>query len=310
MLVYRSSSNQTIESEIRTPAEGEMVWICLDNADASQVEHVVGQLYHCHPLVVEDCVKLNQRPKLDRYKDHVFITFFAVVDKKLNTAEIGIVVGENFVITVSKKPIPLLNGPQERFLKAEESMHSPGKILHRILDQCVDEYTDIINHVEDRVDRMEQRIFNNPYLNVAKEIFQLKRTFHKLRRTIAEEKTILGTISHQNFPFITKEAEVYFIDIYDHVSRVLDSLDVFRESLTGPLELQMSMKSDRMNQIMKTLTILSSIFLPLTFIVGLYGMNFKNIPELSWDFGYAYVWAVMIAITVVMWLIFKWKRWI
>ncbi|MCZ8512576.1 magnesium/cobalt transporter CorA [Paenibacillus filicis] len=310
MLVCRQSESKSFETELRAPLPDETVWIHLENSEAGEVEYVLKDLYHCHPLVVEDCIKLNQRPKLDRYTDHIFLTFFPIIDKKLTVAELGIIIGANHVITVCKKPIPLIGKLKDHFLQIEGSMKNPGAVLHQLLDRCVDDYTEIINQVEDRVDRMERHIYKNPYLNIAREIFQLKRTFHQLRRIIVEEKTIIGSIRHQTFPYVRKEADVYIIDIYDHISRVVDSLDVFRESLTGLLELQMSMKSDRMNQIMKTLTILSSIFLPLTFIVGLYGMNFKEIPKLSWDFGYGYVWALMIAVIVGMWIIFKWKRWI
>lgn len=310
MLVCDISSGRVTEQPTRAPRENEIVWIHMDRPKKEEVEHVLGDLFHCHPLVVEDCSKLNQRPKMDRYKDHVLLTFFAVKQSDLDTVEIGIVMGTNYVVTVCGNPLPMVEELQQHFQQVEGSMVHPGIILYRLLDRCVDDYTEIVNHVEDRVDRLEREIYRNPFLRVSHDIFQLKRTLHQLRRIIVEEKSVLGTFSHQNFPYIRKEADVYFIDIYDHISRVVDSIDTFRESLTGLLELQMSMKSDRMNQIMKTLTIISCIFLPLTFIVGLYGMNFKHIPELNWDYGYLYVWIVLIATTVFMWAIFKWKKWI
>lgn len=310
MLIYRLSTGQATEQDIRVPEPDEIAWIHMTDPAPKQVEHVLGELFQCHPLVVEDCIKLKQRPKMDRYKDHIFLTFFAIVDEDLTTVEFGLVIGSNYVITVCKKPIPVMEELKEQFLHTEDSMEHPGRILYRILDRCVDDYTDITNQIEDRVDRMERNIYRNPYVRIAHEVFHLKRTMHLLRRIIVEEKSLLGAMSHQNFPYMRKEADVYFIDIYDHISRVIDSLDIYRESLTGLLELQMSMKSDRMNEIMKTLTIISSIFLPLTFIVGLYGMNFKNIPELNWDFGYLYVWILLISVTVGMWRIFKWKKWI
>ncbi|TVY09764.1 magnesium/cobalt transporter CorA [Paenibacillus cremeus] len=310
MLLYEQSTGKVSRTDIRRPNDNETVWIHLVDARPEDVEFTLRDTFGCHPLVVEDCIKLNQRPKMDRYKDHIFITFFALTDKNLATEEIGIVIGRNYVVSISKKPLLMMDALSEHFLKMEGSMAHPGGILYRILDRCVDDYTSIINLVEDRMDRMERTVFRNPYVRVAQEIFQLKRMIHHLRRIIVEEKTILGAISHQNFPYMKQEADVYFIDIYDHISRVIDSLDIFRESLTGLLELQMSMKSDRMNETMKTLTVMSSIFLPLIFVVGLYGMNFKFIPELSWDYGYAYVWIVMICITLLMYRIFKWKKWL
>jgi magnesium transporter len=310
MIIHNFQTNEVFEEEPRLPQEQEVGWVHLLNPEPAEVKHVLGELFHCHPLVVEDCTKLNQRPKMDRYKDHIFLTFFAITDKTLTPYEIGIVVGPNYVISVSKHNIPFIEELRHELLAVEERTDHPGEILHRLLDHCVDDYTQITDHLEDQIDKMERRLYKHPYIRVSREIFQLKRSMHRLRRIIVEEKTIIGTISHQSFPYTRKEIDVYFIDIYDHISRVTDSLDIYRESLTGLLELQMSMKSDRMNEIMKALTIISSIFLPLTFIVGLYGMNFKLIPELNWDFGYLYVWIVMIAVSATMWFIFKWKRWI
>lgn len=310
MIVYEARTGHVLETPLRKPSAEEVAWVHLQRPEAIEVEQVLGETFRCHPLVVEDCIKLNQRPKMDRYQEHIFLTFFALTDKHLSTVEIGIVIGPNFVITVTKKPVPLLQALGEKLLKGEADMTDPGRLLHQLLDRCVDDYSVITDQVEDRIDRMERRLYANPYKPVAQEVFQLKRSFHQLRRIIVEERTILGSISHQSFPYMRQESDVYFIDIYDHISRVVDSLDLFRDSLSGLLELQMNMKSDRMNEIMKTLTVMSSIFLPLTFIVGLYGMNFKNIPELSWDWGYAYVWGVMLVTGGALWLFFKWKRWL
>jgi magnesium transporter len=310
MLIRNLQTGEVRDTETRFPTEHEVAWIHIENAEPSELKHVLGDLFHCHPLVIENCIKLNQRPKLDRYKDHIFLTFFAIIDNRMKPIEFGIVIGTNYVITVTKKAIPFIEQFHQELITVEERTDHPGEILHRLLDRCVDEYTQITNHLEDQVDKMERDIYRNPLIRVSREIFQLKRSIHRLRRIIAEEKTILGAISHQNFPYTRKETDVYFLDIYDDISRVTDSLDIFRESLTGLLELQMSMKSDRMNEIMKTLTIISCIFLPLTFIVGLYGMNFRNIPELNWNFGYLYVWVVLILVSVAMWFIFKWKKWI
>ncbi|OXM88393.1 magnesium/cobalt transporter CorA [Paenibacillus rigui] len=311
MLIHNLQDGHVTEQEtIRKPLEQEVGWVHLLKPEPAEVMRVVGEVFHCHPLVVEDCTKLNQRPKLDRYKDHIYISFYAVVGPTLTPIEMGIIVGANYVITVSKKHLPFMENLKEELLNVQDRMGHPGIILHRLLDRCVDEYTAFTNQLEDRVDKMERSIYRNPYIHVSREIFQLKRSLHTLRRIIVDEKTIIGTISHQNFPYTRNEFDVYFIDIYDHISRVVDSLDMYRESLSGLLELQMGMKSDRMNTIMKTLTIISCIFLPLTFIVGLYGMNFKNMPELNWEFGYAYVWILLITVGIGMWLIFKWKKWI
>lgn len=308
MLIYESTKATVHEEEVRIPAPNEVVWVRMENPSPDEVKHVLGDVFKCHPLLVEDAIKLNQRPKMDTYKDHIFLTFFAV-SEGLEPQEIAIVIGSNFVITVYKDKLPFMDQLYLTCQEVPERISHPGVILHAILDRCVDDYTVIVEHLDDRLDHMEQSVYHNPAIRIAQDIFQLKRIMHQLRRVIVDERITLAAIAHHSFPYTREEDDVYFLDIMDHISRVVDSLDIFRESLTGLLELQMSMKSDRMNEIMKTLTVFSTIFLPLTFIVGVYGMNFKNIPELGWDYGYLYVWILMIGIGFLMWYFFKRKHW-
>jgi magnesium transporter len=309
MLVY-NLTNQTVSAEkVRIPAEDEVVWIRLFQPAPEEVKHIVGELFQCHPLLVEDCINLNQRPKMDRYKNQTHLVFFAIEPKEKVLLEMDIVIGKNYVITIYKDEIPFLEEVYTEFQEIEGRMENPGEILYHILDRCVDKYAILVDDVEDHLDRMERGISRNPNIRIAKDIFSLKRVLHQLRRIMAEEKTIMGAISHQNLPYTVKEKDIYFIDIYDHISRVVDSIDIFRDSLSGLLELQMAMKSDRMNEIMKTLTIISSIFLPLTFIVGLYGMNFHNMPELNWKYGYLGVVVLMVMIALGLIIYYRRRKW-
>lgn len=308
MLIYNSSTGETTTEKVRKPLDNEVVWIRLKNPDPSETKYVLSNLFESHPLMVEDCIKLNQRPKMDRYKNNIFISFFAI-DNQYNPLEIALVVGPNYVVSIYKDDIPVLESLYEEFKSIEGKMKYPAQILYHIMDRCVDEYAQIIDHVEDKVEQWEEAVHQNPYAQISHEVFHLKRTTHVLRRIFIEERTVLGTLTHQQFPYSAPEADIYFVDIFDHISRVMDSIDMFRDSLMGLLEMQISMKSDRMNEIMKTLTILSTIFLPLTFVVGLYGMNFKDIPEYNWDFGYPYVWGLMIVLVIAMIFFFKKKKW-
>ncbi|MFD0694691.1 magnesium/cobalt transporter CorA [Paenibacillus sp. GCM10027628] len=308
MLIYNKTTKHATTEKVRKPNENEVAWIRLRAPDSSEIKHVLSDLLDSHPLMVEDCIKLNQRPKMDRYPNNIFISFFAI-DQDYNPLEIALVIGPNYVVSIYKQDIPVLDNLYEEFIKIEGKMEFPAQILYHIMDRCVDEYVKVVDHIEDKIEEWEEAIHENPYSKIAQEIFRLKRTISVLRRVFIEERTLLGSISHQHFPYTMPEADVYFVDVYDHISRVVDSIDMFRDSLTGLLEMQISMKADRMNEIMKTLTIWSTIFLPLSFVVGLYGMNLKGIPEYSWDFGYAYVWGVMIILVLVMVVFFKKKKW-
>ncbi|QGR00275.1 magnesium/cobalt transporter CorA [Paenibacillus psychroresistens] len=309
MLIYNSTNQKITEEDVRAPLEAEVVWIRMLKPSPEEVKHVLGETFKCHPLLVEDCINMKQRPKMDRYKNQTYLSFYAVHPKNMTPIEMAIVIGKNYLITIYYEEITFLDELHQEFQQFDNRMDNSGAILYHLLDRCVDEYTLLVDHVEDKVDKMERGIFRNPYIRIAKDIFHLKRLLHQVRRYMAEEKIIMGAICHQNLPFMSNEADVYFIDIYDHISRVVDSLDSYRESLTGLLELQMGMKSDRMNEIMKTLTIISSIFLPLTFIVGLYGMNFRVMPELDWAYSYPIVICVMFVITALMVIYYKRKKW-
>ncbi|SDN34141.1 magnesium transporter [Paenibacillus sp. yr247] len=268
MLIYESTHGTVHEAAERVPRPSEIAWIRMENPAPDDVEHVLGDLFKCHPLLIEDAIKLNQRPKMDTYKDHIFLTFFAISDQ-LEPREIGIVIGSNFVITVYKNKLPFIDQLYQTCQEVPERLSHPGTILHGILDRCVDDYSVVADHFDERLNSMEQAVYRNPRIRIAQDIFQLKRSMHQLRRVIVEERITLSAIAHYSFPYTRKEDDVYFMDIMDHISRIVDSFDIFRESLTGLLELQMSMKSDRMNEIMKTLTIFSTIFLPLTFVLSI-----------------------------------------
>lgn len=310
MLLFNTVTNTMQETTVRVPGDDEVAWVPLIAADQKEVERVLRDVFGCHPLVVEDCVKLNQRPKLDRYDKHLLLTFFEI-DEDLSTIEMEHVIGPNYVITVASHAAVSIDAAESDFRTAPERyMSFSGALLYRLLDRCVDDYADLTDKVENLLDKHERAVFRNPHVRIAGEVFRLKRKLHTIRRIMADEKAALAQLTHQQFPYSRAEADVYFIDIYDHISRELDSIDSFRESLSGLLELQLNMKSDRMNEIMKTLTIVSSIFLPLTFVVGLYGMNFRVMPELHWKYGYPAVLMVMLIITVLLWRFYKRKKWL
>ncbi|WNR46245.1 magnesium/cobalt transporter CorA [Paenibacillus roseipurpureus] len=308
MLIYNTLTNQTTTEKVRKPEEHEIVWIRLRNPDPLETNHILFDLLESHHLLVEDSIKLNQRPKMDKYKNNFFISFFAI-NNDFEPMEIALVIGKNYVVSLYKEDIPILDNLYEEFKEIEGKMKFPAQILYHIMDRCVDDYVQIIDQIEDKIETWEEIIYQDPYAKISRDIFQMKRITHSLRRIFVEERTVLGSISHQNLPYSHPDADVYFVDIFDHISRVVDSIDMFRESMTGLLEMQISMKSDRMNATMKTLTVISTIFLPLTFIAGIYGMNFKDIPELNWNFGYIYVWGLMVLITISMLFYFKKKKW-
>jgi magnesium transporter len=310
MLVYQNGTVQDVET--RVPSGAEIGWLHLDDPSSETVHSVLGEMFGCHPLVIEDVIHFGQRPKLDHYpkhhEPHAFVSFYAI-HSDLSTTEFCIVISRRYIITVSRKPLPFISQLYERVGQNPALMSSTGELLYRLLDACVDEYFGIVDHLEDRVDRLEQRVFHHPEAHTAPDIFRLKRRLQKLRRITSECRNVVGMLAHETFPYTEDEHEVYFVDVYDHASRVVDALDAIRDNLSGLLDLQTAQRANRMNEVMKTLTIISTIFLPLSFIVGLYGMNFKDIPELNWRFGYLYCWVLLILVTALFVTYFKRKGW-
>ncbi|MDB5083376.1 MAG: Magnesium transport protein CorA [Bacilli bacterium] len=309
MLVYDRNTETVQSVETRPPAAHEVVWLRLLAPAAEEVIRVVGEMFKCHHLVVEDCIKHNQRPKLDSYHDHAMLAFFHL-HEDLSTTELEIIMGSNFIITVAAEEVPYINELHSTFLDFPERMEHPGRILYYLLDNGVDEYLRVVDLLENEIETMEQAIYNNPHIAIGTKVFDLKRKLHRVRKLFSDERNVISAVTHQQFPYVREEANVYFMDVFDHLNRVIDSTDMFRESLTGLLDLQMSMKADRMNEIMKTLTIVSTFFLPLSFIAGLYGMNVKGVPEYNWEHGYAFVWGVILLVSGFMVWYFRRKKWI
>lgn len=309
MLVYNSFTNEVVHSKVRIPDNNEIAWIRLLNPSEDELNSVLGDSFHVHPLLIEDCIELNHRPKIDRHANQAFVSFYALHPQKMSLTNFILIVGPNYVISIFQDQISFFEDLYHEFETIPGRMDSSGEIAYRILDRTVDRYDVLVDHIEDKIDSFEQNIYENPLVRIAPDVFDLKRNIHEWRRIFSEQKTLLGTMNHQSVSFMNLESDLYFSNIYDHMSRVMDSIDIYRESLTGILELQASMKSDRMNEIMKTLTVISTFFLPLTFIVGVYGMNFKYMPELDWQFGYGGIWLIMLTLVAGMGYYFRKRKW-
>jgi len=311
MLVYRDKS-VNVETAVRKPNTGEIVWIHMEAPKEEDVKHTLGEVFGCHPLVIEDVLKFGQRPKLDHYPgpnaDHAMLCFYALRPDFTNE-KFFLVFSNNFIITVTQRKMNEVDAIYSKAMTYPETMESTGQVVYHLLDTCVDESFSVMDSLEEQIDELQEKVFDHPEAQVAKIIFQLKRQVHNLRRLASDGRNVIGMLSHETFPYTKKQHAVYFVDVYDHTSRVVDALDGARDNLSGLLDLQTAQRANQMNEVMKTLTIINTIFLPLAFIVGLYGMNVKGVPEYRWSFGYAYVWGLLIVVTAAFAIYFKKKKW-
>ncbi|GMA65993.1 magnesium/cobalt transporter CorA [Alicyclobacillus fastidiosus] len=306
MLIYKNG--QVTEADIQRVEKDSVGFIWIVNPEQGKIESVLRDTYECHPLVVDDCLHMDQRPKVDVYSDHAYLPFF-VIGEKGRLIEIAIVIGENFTICISKEEIPFITELRSEFLRSPKRMDTSGHILYYILDACAHGYLEYIDKIELRINEMENKIIDNPYATIAETVFKMKRRLHKLRKVFSGERDIITILRHSDFPYTAEESSVYLSDVYDHLNRVVEEVDTFRDTITGLIDMQTNIKGDRMNSTVKTLTVVSMFFLPASFIVGLYGMNVKGVPEYNLSWGYWWVWGWIIVSTLGMWWYFKKKKW-
>ena len=293
--------------------EKALIWV--DMAQPTKVdEDVLLNVFHFHPLTVEDCRENRHYPKVEEFSSYLYLIVHGVradtSPDHFNTIELDAFLGANYVITYHHDEFRSIENVR-KLIHTSPIVCQRGAafLLHQILDQIVDYYSPVLDDFDERIDQLEADIFGlkRPNNTILADIMDLKRGVLRLRRISAKQREVLLRMSRGEFPLIDQQILPFFRDVHDHIVRVTDLAESYRDLIGGSLEAYLSVVSNRMNEIMKVLTIFSAIMLPLTFIAGVYGMNFDNMPELHSRYGYYTVWSIMIVVAVGM-LFFFWKR--
>lgn len=292
-----------------------LIWVALEEPDESEITRVLINQFHFHPLAVEDCQSDGyQTPKLDDYGEYLFmivqsVTSGGFLDGDI-TRELNILLGDNYLVSSSLRKIPAVEKLRKR-LERDERLYQNGSdfLCHALLDQVVDEFIPHIDQLEEEIDFLEEAVLSNPDPQTLQRILRLKRYSMNLRRVISPQREVVNRLCRDDFPMIDPHSRMYFRDVYDHLVRIFDMLDGIRDMTTSALEVYLNATSLRLNEVMKALTIVSTIFLPLSFVAGVYGMNFHYMPELGWRWGYPVVWLVFILIAIGMLSYFRKRRW-
>lgn len=289
------------------------IWVDMENPTEDD-DRILTDIFGLHPLVVEDCRADRHHPKIEEFPDYLYFIMHGVradtSAERFNTIELDGVLGTNYVITYHHEMFRSINNMKQRVRSSPITcQRGPTFLLHQILDQIVDFYAPVLDDFDERISNLEDNIFGlkHPDNSILEEIMSLKRSVLRLRRISSKQLDILYRMSHGQYPLIDEQALPFFRDIYDHLVRVTDLAESYRDLIGGALDAYLSVISNRMNEIMKVLTIFSAVMLPLTFIAGVYGMNFDDIPELHTRYGYFVVWIVMVTIASSM-LFFFWRR--
>lgn len=279
----------------------------------------LGEIFHLHPLTLEDIVSIPQRPKVEECENYILIIvpMAILIDHQgFLLEQISLIVGKNYVLTVQEEgQYDSLEGVRERIRlnKGSIRQQKSGYLAYAIWDAIIDGYFPVLESYGERIEELENKILASPTEQTLSKIYQLRQELLSLRRAIWPQRDILNALLRDEYVVIDTTIKPYLRDCYDHLVQILDVIENYREFANGLMDFYLSSVSNKMNEIMKTLTVISTIFIPLTFIVGIYGMNFNtdkspyNMPELEWYWGYVFVWVLMLTVAFSL-IIFFWRR--
>jgi len=289
-------------------------WIDVTGIHDTSIVEEFGRRYDIHPLVLEDIMNSQQRPKLEEYEDYVFIVLKAisVINKGMEMEQISIVMFEDYVITFQEGTENAFANIVERLerSKGKLRMHGCDYLTYALIDTVVDRHFLVLEMISEDIQRLEHELMHNVSKDFLIRIQSMKNELADLRKTTYSHREIMNKMEKMENELFKESTAIYLRDVYDHLVQIMESIETYREMLSGLLEIYLSNLSNKMNEVMKVLTIIATIFIPLSFIAGVFGMNFVNMPELEWKWAYPFTLFGMFTIAIVMVLFFKKKRWL
>lgn len=295
---------------------GSVLWLDVSDIDDSDID-LLTNVFNLHPLTVEDFIMPSARPKVEEFQDYLFMVMFSLQTSvnqqrlKINMMEIDYCLGSNFLITFHGDQSNTINICKERIKKQSPIiMHGVDMLLYSVLDSCVDNYFPVINEFDNTVDAVSDELFKVPTQETLKKIYNIKNDILSLRRTIGPQADVMSMLSRGAYRFISPANQLYFRNVYDNMARFNDTVGAMRDIISGAMEAYVSIVSNRLNEVMKTLTVIATIMMPLTLIASIYGMNFRHMPMLEHALGFYVTMAVMVVIAVAMLIYFSRKKWL
>jgi magnesium transporter len=282
--------------------------------DAGQVA-MVGEGFGLHPLVLEDIVNTGQRPKLEDHEGYLFMSvkmLSRAAGGEIDVEQVSLVFGTGYVLSFQEKPGDVFDSVRERIREGKGRIRSQGAdyLAYSLIDAVVDNYFTVLEGLSDRIEALEEVLVERPAPAVLARIHRMKKELVYLRKAIWPLREAVSALARSESEIVGESTRVYLRDVYDHAIQVLEVVEAYRDVVSGMVDTYLSSVSNRMNEIMKVLTIIATIFIPMTFIAGVYGMNFEKMPELKTAWGYPAVWAVMLVAAGLMLLYFRRKKWI
>jgi magnesium transporter len=293
-----------------------VTWINVDGVHNTSIVEAIGAHFNLHPLVLEDIVTSGQRPKLEDYTDYLFVTLKILsIDpqvKEVSSDELSLLLGPNYVITLHETEKDIFDPVRERIRKGSGRLQKSGSdyLAYALIDSVVDNYFSVFENLGEYFEDLQDNVVQDPSPQTLQAIQHFRNELILLRKSVWPVRDVINGLQRSDSPLMSRTTEVYLRDVHDHTIQIIDTIETFRDMLSGMLDIYLSSASNRLNSVMKVLTIIATIFIPLTFFAGVYGMNFKFMPELEWRWGYPLLWVVMVTIAVSMLIWFRRKKWL
>lgn len=306
----------TIEQCLIAPERGGVTWVDIEGGHDSQALEKIGTRFGLHPLVLEDILNTDQRPKLEDYGDYLYVVLrmltYSNSSGEIVSEQVSIILGRNFVLSIQEGAEGDVFEPLRTRLRAGKGQirkQGADFLAYALLDAVIDNYFIVLEKLGERIEALEENLIGNPGPETLQQLHHLKREMIYLRKSVWPLREVVAAMQRRDTPLIQSGTIYYLRDVYDHTVQVIDTIETFRDMLSGMLDIYLSSVSNRMNAVMKVLTVIATIFMPLTWIAGIYGMNFKHMPELDWEWGYPLAWLAMLGVAVGMMVYFKLKKW-
>jgi magnesium transporter len=293
-----------------------ITWVIVDGLKDVSIIDAIGKYFDIHALVLEDILNTHQRPKFEEFEDYLYIVLKAISlgnqDFTIEYEQISLLVLNNFVFTFMERPAALFDPILNRLDNSKSQIRNQGAdyLAYVIMDTIVDEYFVLQDTFDELIESVEDDLLSDPSSATLAMIQKIKRELIFLRRSVSPLRELLAAIQRSESGLLNEKTRRYFGDVYDHAIRIIEAIESYRDLIAGMLDIYLSSVSNKMNETMKVLTIFASIFIPLTFIAGVYGMNFEYMPELKWRWSYPVLWIVFIVVSVFLLKFFKKKKWL
>ena len=313
---FQEKEVNNVEEALSSRNKSSVTWLNIDGVHQPEIIEQVGQNFGMHPLVLEDIANTGQRPKMEDFDDYIFVVLrmlrFDEKEKETKTEQISIILGRDFVVSFQEMEGDVFDAIRERLRSNKGRIRKMGAdyLAYALIDAVVDNYFMVLENLGETIEDIEDKLVTNPTAETLRTIHDLKREMVFLRKSVWPLREVINRLERSESPLINKSTFVYLRDVYDHTIQVMDAVETFRDMLSGMLDIYLSSVSNRMNEVMKVLTVIATIFIPLTFIAGIYGMNFRYMPELELAWSYPAVLILMLIIALLMVVYFRRKKWI